>query len=180
MNSFLLKITLIFIFFSTAIIACSSSDDSGSGSDNNNIVASETWDSDLSNSEGNGSWTFKKRTDGSVIVDGEWIYNGNSAPSKVTCPFTNAPVEIDGNKMSFTANGTASLSTGETSGFVLKVASNGIGDSSTSHFTYEIEFDSPYWPDRISGEGEATLIGEESEIFRSSETSKKRFLTLAY
>jgi len=184
MNSLTLKLALIFLFCAAVVTACSSGDDDDSGSVNNDIVATETWDSDLSNGDGYGTWTFKKRTDGSIFVDGEWVYEGNSAPETVTCPFTNAPVILDGNKMSFTANGTAYLKDregpGSTSGFVLKVAADGIGGASTSHFSYEIEFDSPYWqPNRVSGEGEASLTGE-SEIFNSSEYSKKEFLTLNY
>ncbi|ETR66060.1 MAG: hypothetical protein OMM_13305, partial [Candidatus Magnetoglobus multicellularis str. Araruama] len=106
------------------LTSCGGDDDDSVSTtkDENDIVATETWRSNIANGDGDGEWIFKRKSDGSIFVDGDWVYWGNGAPSKVTCPFTDGIVTFDGTQMSFTASGTASLeNSGLTSKFVLNV-----------------------------------------------------------
>jgi len=149
MNAFTLLKKLFTILILVCIVACGGSDDSSSANNSNNdVVATETWQSDIGNNEGGGEWTFKRKSDGSIYVDGSWSYWGNAAPSKVSCPFSNGKVDYDGTKMSFFATGIGTLESGGlTSGFELSVSVSDVNNQTSVPFSYSIEFDDPSWSD---------------------------------
>ncbi len=157
-----LKALFIVLFISFFAIGCGSGSGGGGGGepsckvnsgskcvDTVDVIESEQWHHEAGGSSGD--WTFKKLSDGSTIVDGEWEYDGDLAPGRVVCPFTNGTVtSLD--PPSFTATGTAILGGGlSTSSFTLKVEDTGNNNSE-----YTITFANPDWPSSISGTGTAT------------------------
>jgi len=117
----------------------------------------EQWVSTQDSDQGSGNWTFTKESDGTITVDGNWVYSYSG--QDVTCPFTDGPVTISDSSISFTATGTAtnpSAPSGyQTSPFELSVS--GTTNNGTGSGSYTITFSTSGWPDSVSGTWEATL-----------------------
>jgi hypothetical protein len=116
-------------------------------------AATERWESATERGEGAGVWTLSQQADGSVMVAGEWTYEGS-----ITCPFTGGSVQISGPAVSFTVQGTATYALApsgfQNAPFTLKVkgeTSDGKGQG-----TYVINFNAPNWPPGVSGGWQAT------------------------
>ena len=123
---------------------------SGSAADDNPVAATERWESTTERGGGEGEWTVTKQSDGTLSIDGEWIYTymGN-----VTCPFNEGIVKMEGPSFSFIAEGEATNDSAppgfETSPFTLKV--KGKTRSGEASGTYTISFSVPEWPPAMSG-----------------------------
>jgi len=113
------------------------------------VVASEDWDVIMNNNSTNyGQETFEKKSDGTITSKGTWHVNG------VDCPFQDGIVSITDSLMSFTANGTATLSS-MTSHYTLAVT--GSANNGKSHASWSIHFSAMGWPEVVEGIGDAIL-----------------------
>jgi len=92
---------------------------------------------------GHSSWTLTVMTDGSAVIDGEFVYSDDG--DDVTCPFVSSAATVAGDLVAFTATGTATHSgisgIGRNSEFILQVHSN----------IYIINFMQDGWPTYIQG-----------------------------
>jgi hypothetical protein len=143
-----IAVTLVFSLFAIGYGPCSAS-----SHDDRSTMTTERWKSTVDRGGGKGGWTFTKKSDGTVIVTGEWTYLNS-----ITCPFTGGSVTISGPSLLFTVKGTATNSSApsgyQDSAFALEV--KGELRDGKGRGTYAITFSAPEWPSGFSGGWTAT------------------------
>ena len=121
-------------------------------------VALEEWISLVNQGKGSGNWSFCKGVDSAVVVEGEWIYNTTlfNESEEIRCPFTGGLATISGQSVSFTASGTAQITSNpsQTSPFTLVV--EGTTNNGQAGGSFTISFTQQYWPPEYSGGWTAT------------------------
>lgn len=127
-------------------------DEKATGANTSNMAAEE-WNSTVDEGTGSGSWNFSMKSDSSVLVDGEWIYNIDlyGTTYEIKCPFTDGQTTISGSSLSFTSSGTAKFTANanQTSPFTLNV--DGTTDNGQGSGTYTISFTAQGWPSQLAG-----------------------------
>jgi hypothetical protein len=117
-------------------------------------VSTERWKAHVDNGAGSGIWTFTKKTDGSLGIKGEWVYDD------VSCPFNKGKVSISGTSFTFTVQGTATKASAplgfQDSAFILDVKGE-VRDGKGSG-TWAISFSVPSWPMGLAGKWTAIKI----------------------
>lgn len=121
-------------------------------------VATEVWQVTIGENAGYGTSTFYKKSDKTIITEGEWRFY--DADTTVMCPYAAGEASVEGDSLKFEASGTAfhpGAPVGyQHSAFVLKVNGKAAGGNFQGHF--EISFSTFGWPPTKTGDVTAVRI----------------------